>query len=108
MSLTTGRIYTTIPNAASGGYTGNQCFGYASGGVAMSSLQTPAETIYASEGIYWCTRPYWWPANYRLDPRHNDGVNNAFADGHAKWLGIQEARKLTYWYFTGGAFTSPN
>ena len=108
----TGRLSgTTLPNAAYGGYTGNQCFGYSwtsSGGVAMAALENPAEVIYASEGIYWCTRPYWWPANYALDSRHNDGVNNAFADGHAKWLNIQEARKLNYWYFTGGQYTSPN
>ncbi|MCE5239343.1 DUF1559 domain-containing protein [bacterium] len=105
----TGRLSgQVIPNAAYGGYTGNQCFGYASDGIAMAALQTPAEIIYASEGIYWCTRPYWWPANYALDPRHNNGVNCAFADGHAKWLQVTEARKLTYWYFTGGAFTSPN
>jgi len=99
----TGRLSgTTIINAINGGYTANQCFGYNTGGVAMAALERPAEIIYLSEGVYWCTRPHWWEANYRLDPRHNDGANNAFADGHAKWLGTTEVKKRAYWYFSGG------
>ncbi|HCA45939.1 MAG TPA: hypothetical protein DEP45_00910, partial [Armatimonadetes bacterium] len=41
---------------------------------------------------------------YFLAPVHNNGLNAAFADGHAKWLGEQEAKKLEYWYFTGGRY----
>lgn len=105
VGTTTGRLSgQTLINARVGGYTGNQVFGYSSDGISMAALQNASEIIYASEGIYWCTRPYWWPANYALEDRHNGGVNNTFADGHAKWLQLTEARKLDYWYFTGGAF----
>jgi len=34
---------------------------------------------------------------YFAYPRHNDGANCAFVDGHVKWLPRQETRKSSYW-----------
>ena len=35
--------------------------------------------------------------NYPETGIHNGGLNNAFADGHAKWLSVGELMHLSYW-----------
>ena len=95
-----------MPTIAYGHYTMNQNFGYRASVISLATLQEPAGIIYASEGQNDCTRPYWWPRGYYfLLMRHNDGCNNSFADGHAKWLGENEVKRLEYWYFTGGLYS---
>lgn len=57
----------------------------------QSMLQYPAETVMACEGI---ERPYIYASGNKLastnarmigGARHNEGMNLAFVDGHAKW-----------------------
>ena len=103
-SLLTGE---SIPNVISNAYAINQNFGYRSGPIAMANVEQPAQIIFATESSYYATRPFWWTYGtgyYLLAPAHNDGLNAAFVDGHAKWLGEQEAKKLEYWYFAGGTY----
>ena len=97
----------TLPNCTSNAYTMNQCFGWRQGGPSVGKIKEPASIITISEGIYLTTRPFWWtygPGHYFLAPRHNSGINNAFADGHAKWMSEDETKKLEYWYFEGGVY----
>lgn len=98
-----------LPHVWTYAYTVNQNFGRNAANVSMAAVKEPASIIYASEGIYQETRPYWWPrGHYQLEPRHNEGVNNAFADGHAKWLRIEEAEQIERWYFDGGVWQWPS
>jgi len=30
-----------------------------------------------------------WNSGYHIDPRHNDGANIGFCDGHAKWYSVR-------------------
>jgi prepilin-type N-terminal cleavage/methylation domain-containing protein/prepilin-type processing-associated H-X9-DG protein len=81
-------------------------YGRAFGGggvVSMAAYQRPADTIAISETepgpSPWNNLPlggnitsilYWNPnARAVLTPRHNEGANCAFLDGHAKWLKIK-------------------
>ncbi len=69
---------------------------YAQGG--MAQVSKPAETIWYTDCNYYIVYPtfylYQYPTNAtygqngtaRLQLRHNDGVNVAFMDGHAKWM----------------------
>jgi len=69
--------------------------------VSMANIQKPAETILFTDCNYYIVYPtyylYTYPTNVtygqngtaRLQLRHNDGVNCAFVDGHAKWLNRQ-------------------
>ena len=64
----------------------------------LSRIKTPAETIWYTDCDYYVVYPTYYLAIYPNDPtygqngtarlqlRHNDGVNVAFIDGHAKWL----------------------
>lgn len=66
--------------------------------VSMSDIKRPAETIWFTDCDYYVVYPtfylYTYPTNTvygqqgyaRLQLRHNDGVNVAFVDGHAKWM----------------------
>ncbi len=93
-------------------------------GIPEQEVQQPAERIVVTEG----SLGYWWMRNvlgytdssamglcWRFFPQttsarmstmynheetgiHNGGLNNAFADGHAKWLSVQELMKPTYWF----------
>ncbi len=65
----------------------------------MAELPDPARCVWLLDSTNW--NNYWYPGNnsamaidstvYRpwgtyTNPCHNDGVNNGFLDGHAKWL----------------------
>jgi prepilin-type N-terminal cleavage/methylation domain-containing protein/prepilin-type processing-associated H-X9-DG protein len=102
------QIFTCPSDSAygwNGGYnaTGNVGYGYnllLAGGPALAQLQTPSVTlVFADSGQLPNTAP-WWGARYYLccweayvgtqnatapDRRHNEGLNIAFCDGHAKW-----------------------
>jgi prepilin-type N-terminal cleavage/methylation domain-containing protein/prepilin-type processing-associated H-X9-DG protein len=83
--------------------------------VALSEIKRPAETISHAENADGastnlapdCYYVIGHPANYAPAgynawcqfgmKRHNGGANYVFCDGHAKWLSISEARKITYW-----------
>lgn len=68
---------------------------------ALPYIQRPAETIWFTDCDYYVVYPtfylYTYPTNTvygqngyaRLQLRHNDGVNVAFMDGHAKWMNRQ-------------------
>ncbi len=103
-SLLTGE---TLPDVWANAYTMNQNFGRTTSIRGMADVEEPAGTILFSEGTFRETRPFWWTYNdghYFLDARHNQGMNNAFADGHAKWLRDDETERLEYWYFDGGVW----
>ena len=60
---------------------------------ALGKIENPAETVYLADGLGYmyypdttggyarCTKD----VGYRIQPRHNDGANLGFADGHSKW-----------------------
>jgi len=66
--------------------------------VSLADITKAAETIWYTDCNYYVVYPtyylYTYPTNTtygqngtaRLQLRHNDGVNCAFVDGHAKWL----------------------
>lgn len=96
-----------IPSVLAGAYGMNQNFGYRATGISVSKVEAPAQIILITECTNYTTRPFWWTYGtgyYFLRVAHNGGLNNSFADGHAKWLGQDEAKKLEYWYFSGGAY----
>jgi prepilin-type N-terminal cleavage/methylation domain-containing protein/prepilin-type processing-associated H-X9-DG protein len=93
-------------------------------GVSEAAVRNPAETIVITEATlpYWYLRYYSTPysdasaqgsmhaffpqstqagnaANYGYAECgiHNGGVNNAFADGHAKWMGLQSLFAPAIW-----------
>ncbi|MFO7947122.1 MAG: prepilin-type N-terminal cleavage/methylation domain-containing protein [Armatimonadota bacterium] len=72
-------------------------------GTSLSAFEKPAETVLVADG----TRRFldgthgsegrpgldnYWPA-----PRHNDGANFGFADGHAKWAKADKNWKAARW-----------
>lgn len=80
---------------ASSGSSGPWAYGY--GGASLAAFARPAETIMMADArgnCYYVGNAYWPGWAYRSPgyvcggayPTHNDGVNCAFADGHAKWL----------------------
>jgi prepilin-type N-terminal cleavage/methylation domain-containing protein/prepilin-type processing-associated H-X9-DG protein len=99
------RIYPYVKNAqvyncpsasaiwATGGPTGATPIGYnvAGGGPQLASLGTivnPAQTalIGDTEGASSYTFFNTYQSNRGLSPRHNDGGNIGFIDGHCKWV----------------------
>jgi prepilin-type N-terminal cleavage/methylation domain-containing protein/prepilin-type processing-associated H-X9-DG protein len=62
--------------------------------VPMAALQSPAQTIFATEMASTDANQYtvypttitWVPVGAKVYPRHFDGSNFAFTDGHVKWL----------------------
>ncbi len=69
--------------------------------ISMADIKKPAETIWFTDCDYYVVYPTYYLHTYptstaygqngfaRLQLRHNDGVNVAFVDGHAKWLNRQ-------------------
>ncbi|MBP8954139.1 MAG: prepilin-type N-terminal cleavage/methylation domain-containing protein [Armatimonadetes bacterium] len=75
--------------------------GYGNGAVALAKIKRPAEIVVMADSTERSGSVCYYVGNanfpgyaYRTtgyicggcDPRHNDGVNCNFADGHAKWL----------------------
>jgi prepilin-type N-terminal cleavage/methylation domain-containing protein/prepilin-type processing-associated H-X9-DG protein len=109
-------------------YAWNVNFGYdMSGrpgcdGISEASVKKPAECIMFTEAAitwnwllsigrtcpWYCSHRFfpstdvsWMQTNYNRPEAgiHNGGVNNAFADGHAKWLNLNDMFGSTkYWY----------
>jgi prepilin-type N-terminal cleavage/methylation domain-containing protein/prepilin-type processing-associated H-X9-DG protein len=88
-------FYTTGYALAQVGNPGTWAYGY--GGCSMSAIARPAQIIIFTDTMSNCY--YVGNANYPgyayrspgyicggTYPRHNDGANCAFADGHVKWL----------------------
>lgn len=85
-----------------GAYTGNMRYGWNGGlnGKADSQITYPAECLCVAETTYntgGTGNPYRIYYNATtdtfdlingspLDPRHNEGLNAAFCDGHGKWI----------------------
>jgi prepilin-type N-terminal cleavage/methylation domain-containing protein/prepilin-type processing-associated H-X9-DG protein len=69
-------------------YTYNQFIGQ-SGGAAMAQVGSPASCVIVTEGNNNYCRLYNDPTASKagMPPamRHNEGFNNAYCDGHAKW-----------------------
>ncbi|NSW55216.1 MAG: DUF1559 domain-containing protein [Armatimonadetes bacterium] len=99
-----------------GNYTGGGSYGLNSlnSGQALGSINYPAESMFFAEAN--------GGDSYNLDgdtagandemlaaPRHNDGLNNAFVDGHAKWMNVKNippfGTSSRYWY---GPYTGNN
>ena len=101
-----------------GNYTGGGSYGLNSwnGGRALATINFPAESMFFAEAS--------GGDSYNLDgdtagandemlayARHNDGLNNAFVDGHAKWMATTNiplysgAATSRYWY---GPYTGTN
>ena len=80
-----------------GGYMGTCAVWY--DGIALGKLGFPAETVLLTElHAAGCNRSgagnCWW--GRQDDPttaRHNGGTNNAFADGHVKWVKSEASGK---------------
>jgi prepilin-type N-terminal cleavage/methylation domain-containing protein/prepilin-type processing-associated H-X9-DG protein len=60
--------------------------------VGLKTLEDPVNSIVMGDGrqnaycfCYGATNNYSW---YGPEPRHNDGINSGWADGHVKFLGI--------------------
>ncbi|NLO07609.1 MAG: DUF1559 domain-containing protein [candidate division WS1 bacterium] len=66
-------------------------------GIPLAQIQRPAERYLLMDGRARCVYcVFCWPNqanegpygdNWYIRPRHNEGANIAFCDGHAKWLG---------------------
>ena len=94
-------VYANL-GTGSGGYGYNDyLYGVALGQITdASSLLTVADCTYYSmwNGSSDPAPNQPTAGNWALpDPRHNDGANCGFLDGHAKWLKRNEAVKTTYW-----------
>ncbi len=90
-------------------------WGYGYGGAAMSAIARPAQILTftdANANCYYIGNANFPGYPYRAPgyicggttPRHNEGVNCAFADGHAKWMqgnlfvpGGQLYNMLAFW-----------
>jgi prepilin-type N-terminal cleavage/methylation domain-containing protein/prepilin-type processing-associated H-X9-DG protein len=72
---------------------------YGHGGASLAAFARPAETIVlgdsrSARGCPYIGNAYFPGYSFRssgyvcggTDPRHNDGINVGYADGHAKWL----------------------
>jgi prepilin-type N-terminal cleavage/methylation domain-containing protein/prepilin-type processing-associated H-X9-DG protein len=90
-------LYPTVYARASGGDHGEAGYGY--GGASLAAFARPAETVVIGDsrgdrGCYYLGNAHFPGAPFRgpgyvcggTDPRHNDGINVGYADGHAKWL----------------------
>jgi len=82
-----------------GAYTSDMRYGWNGGlnGKADATITYPAECIALAETlggvgnayrIYYSTTTDTFDTTNggKLDPRHNDGLNVAYCDGHAKWV----------------------
>ena len=72
------------------------------GGKALSNIERPAELAVFCDAVNWPVRP----ADACLNPWgglpgvHNEGINIALADGHAKWFIIRKVNTVKWagWY----------
>ncbi|MEN6548323.1 MAG: DUF1559 domain-containing protein [Armatimonadia bacterium] len=74
-----------------GNYTGGIGYGLNvyNDGLSLGSINYPAESMIIAEakgGDPYALDGDTAGANDEMDGRHNDGLNNAFIDGHAKWM----------------------
>ena len=96
-------------NANKGCGSGGYGYNDALYGVALGQITDASGIIAVSDCTYYSM---WWVSpkdvsvtppnqgvgNYQPpDPRHNEGGNCGFMDGHAKWLKLNEATKISYW-----------
>jgi prepilin-type processing-associated H-X9-DG protein len=62
-------------------------FGVPAGGTyscGMGDVYSPSETPMLCDAIGVVPASF-WPTGINEDPRHNDGLNVSYADGHVKW-----------------------
>ena len=76
---------------------------YANGGqnsMALAQIQRPSEALVILDGNYYISNP-WRDDGSSIDndgdPRHNDGGNIGFADGHAKWMTPSNYLNVRLW-----------
>jgi len=87
-------------NGRYGGYVGTCAVWFDS--IKIGRPQYPAQTVMFSEGHQlgcnrWGAGNCWW--GRATDPntcRHNEGTNNVFLDGHAKW--VKATSDEAYWW----------
>ncbi len=65
---------------------------------SLEEIQTPSDTAQFGETAC-VSRSYcvYYGGAFILQPVHNGGCNLAFFDGHSKWYGINEAKKVEMW-----------
>jgi len=63
-------------------------------GVSQGDLARPAETIMFFEGNAGGEKPVGGPDLVPDDGIHNHGINACFADGHCKWLPVDQAKQI--------------
>jgi len=93
-TTTCGRFYDWANNMAVTNNYGVNCRFGTSGGYVMANIPRPAEAYYICCGLN--AGGGWWrglgyarsscTATQYLRYIHNEGINIAFADGHAKWV----------------------
>ncbi len=99
-----------------GGYSGSASYGIngLNDGHAMAWFEQPSQNMFFAEAggsdAYNLDNDVSSTNSEMLDyARHNDGLNNAFVDGHAKWLSKTNipsySSSSTYWY---GAYAGSN
>ena len=75
-------------------------------GAAMATIQAPADKLFMTElqracGMMFSHYPETNPAidggNDLIITQHSGGCNNAFYDGHVKWLRQEKAKDITMW-----------
>ena len=64
----------------------------------LEEIRTPSDTAQFGETAC-ISRSYcvYYGGEFILQPVHNGGCNLAFFDGHSKWYGINEAKKIEMW-----------
>ncbi|MDI9583881.1 MAG: prepilin-type N-terminal cleavage/methylation domain-containing protein [Acidobacteriota bacterium] len=65
-----------------------------------SKVAQPADTIVlgdSRDNLDYVIYPHALGTNYSPDPRHNEGCNMGFLDGHAKWMRHNEAIVTSHW-----------
>jgi prepilin-type N-terminal cleavage/methylation domain-containing protein/prepilin-type processing-associated H-X9-DG protein len=61
------------------------------GGAAIGTIVYPAQTLLVADtmgGSAYCFLDYYTTSRW-IAPRHNEGANIGFADGHAKWMRVK-------------------
>ena len=86
------------------GSTFNYSWNYYSNGgqnnMALAQIQRPSEALVILDGDYYISNP-WRGDGGSIDnegvPRHNDGANIGWADGHGKWMKPTNYVDVRYW-----------
>lgn len=94
-----GYPFTTAGNYRYASYNGNYCL-FNDGSAArpvwsMAALNVPAETTVFYDGYLTCA------FNSPIDPRHSEGVNVTYADGHAKFMKARYDTATGLWRVAG-------